>query len=718
MREIVLRCALVALLPLSWAFTPGQMGFHNTIVKKTSFQAHGSLQMVTASVLDAQIVNEKLPALSESKTRDIIKSAQAGRVKKREAVKAAAARLRSKAISAVKTSRKNASPSTGLLTEAATATDASGKSVVMEGGWKKRAKSLAIVRTAEIWVFAIKFFIRESKLKKIEDKAELSARRVENANYLKEGLLRLGPTFIKLGQLLSTRVDILPKEYIQGLASLQDDVPGFPGSKAIEIIEEDLGKPISELFDTFDETPIAAASLGQVHIATKGNEKYAVKVQRQGLKELFDVDLQNLKLLAKILDLADPKFDGADRDWVSIYEESAKLLYREINYNLEAQNAQRFKENFANIEWVKVPDIIWDKVSTRVVTMEFVPGIKINNIEEIERRGIDRQLLAKRSAECYLNQLCRNGFFHCDPHPGNVACDEKFGGRLIYYDFGMMDEFKPNVKSGLVNLIFGIYENDAVETCDALEEMGILREGSDRVSVEKIARFFLNEFSGTINQKEGKWVQELDKEQAKEIRKQRRLKLGQDLLTVGNDVPFKFPPTFTFVFRAFTSLDGIGKGLDPKYDLTRLAQPYLKELVDLRDGSVINSVAKVWGKKLGWRPVDIANVVTEPRKVAYLENTLRKMEQGDLKLRVRVLEAERSFARLDIVQTNMMNLISASAFLNMGLLLRSTVNPSGQIALATKAAFVLAGVFGLQVPLGALKVSKLDKQNKQYGLTK
>lgn len=203
------------------------------------------------------------------------------------------------------------------------------------------------------------------------------------------------------------------------------------------------------------------------------------------------------------------------------------------------------------------------------------PGIKVNDIEKIEKAGIDRELLAKRSAESYLSQLCRYGFFHCDPHPGNVACDAEEGGRLIYYDFGMMDELKPEVRKGLVDLIFGVYENEPKLVCDAAEEIGILKKGVDRISVEKLARYFVNEFSQG-SQGKSKFLNQLSPEEQKLKRKQRRSQLANDLFSVGNDVPFRFPPTFTFVFRAFTSLDGIGKGLDEKYDLTKLARPYLK----------------------------------------------------------------------------------------------------------------------------------------------
>ncbi|KAJ1435196.1 ABC1 family-domain-containing protein [Ochromonadaceae sp. CCMP2298] len=355
----------------------------------------------------------------------------------------------------------------------------------MESGWTKRGSGGGFRRTVEVWGFAIGYIMKcvsrghrghrghrgrarggcvvfadlgavgcyrmyilfkVQKLKK-DKPLEFSAAQTEIAKILTLKLLELGPTFIKLGQLLSTRIDVLPREFINELALLQDQVPGFDGEVAVAIIERELGRPIDQIYDTFERTPIAAASLGQVHRATLGGQEFAVKVQRQGLKELFDMDLKNIKVLARILDKVDPKTDGAQRDWLSIYDESAKLLYREIDYKLEAENAIRFRDNFATVPWIKVPEVYTNMTTTNMVTMEYVPGIKINNIEKIEEAGIDRELLAKRSAESYLMQICRHGFFHCDPHPGNVACDAQQGGRLIYYDFGMMDELKPQVRA-------------------------------------------------------------------------------------------------------------------------------------------------------------------------------------------------------------------------------------------------------------------------------
>ena len=284
----------------------------------------------------------------------------------------------------------------------------------MEAGWKKRGVGGSFSRTLEVWGFAIYFvieYIKTNKLKK-GDPAIYSAAQTRCAVILRDKILELGPTFIKLGQLLSTRVDVLPKEYIDVLNVLQDKVPGFSGDLAIKIIEEELGKPIDQIYDTFNKNALAAASLGQVHEATLNGKKLAVKVQRQGLKRLFDMDLKNIKVLAIILDKLDPKSDGAQRDWLSIFDESARLLYKEIDYEAEALNSIRFKENFANVPWVKVPEVYLNMTTPSLITMEFVPGIKINDIEKIEAAGIDREVLAKRSAESYLTQLCRHGFFH------------------------------------------------------------------------------------------------------------------------------------------------------------------------------------------------------------------------------------------------------------------------------------------------------------------
>lgn len=573
--------------------------------------------------------------------------------------------------------------------------------------WAKRGYASALSRTLEIWWFFVRMVWAEMRLRKMKEKGRMAEERRKQARRLKEGLLYLGPTFIKLGQLLSTRVDVVPKEYIEELSVLQDRVPGFSAERAIEVIEKEFGRPIDEVFEEFEHVPIAAASLGQVHRAVVNGERVAVKIQRAGLKELFDVDLKNLKLLASMMDRFDPKNDGASRNWVEIYEESAKLLYEEIDYVLEGRNADLFRNNFASTPWVKVPGIYWDLTSSRVLTMEYVPGIKINDYESIERAGLDRVLLAQRSAESYLTQLLRHGFFHTDPHCGNLAVDTVAGGRLIYYDFGMMSRFEPRIKKGLVDVIFGIYEGDAKGICDAMVSMGILSGSADRITVEKVGRYFLGLFKINLNNQNRK----KSKEEKRAEMVNRFDSIGEDLLAVSEDECFNFPPVFTFVFRSFTTLEGIGKGLNPRYDLTMIAGPYLKELIDLRDGSATVTAIKAFKRRVGWRNEDIRDLVTQPRKTAYIENALRRMESGDLRLRVRVLESERAFKRVTLMQNNMALAIAAATLSNMALILTTAAE---RFAIQARILWLLAAVVAMRLIIGLLSYRALEARMRKY----
>lgn len=292
---------------------------------------------------------------------------------------------------------------------------------ILEQGWDERGNSSALRRNAEVWKFALKCVFKSLKPRSMKKKGateeELEAARNEAAVYIRDGLLKLGPTFVKLGQVVSTRTDVLPPAFTDVLKSLQDDVPGFSGKRAKEIVSKELGKPYDDVFTNFSEDPLAAASLGQVHTAFYKGKKVAIKVQRANLKELFDVDLKNLKKLAVLLDKFDPKTDGADRDWVSIYEESERLLYLEIDYLNEAANGERFAKDFTDTPWVRVPDFYREVSTPRVLVMEFIESFKLTNLEKVDSLGLNRELLAKRTADAFLKQIIETGYFHCDPHP-------------------------------------------------------------------------------------------------------------------------------------------------------------------------------------------------------------------------------------------------------------------------------------------------------------
>ena len=377
------------------------------------------------------------------------------------------------------------------------------------GRWGRFRKYSALQRSFEIWSFAVVFFFKlwlvgrtwtYPKKRGGMTPENVSSRRATLASWLREGLVKLGPTFIKVGQQFSTRVDVLSPEFVAELEKLQDNVPPFDSKLAVATVERNLGAPVSELFEEFDPEPIAAASLGQVHLARFRGERVVVKVQRPGLKQLFDIDLKNVRLLARWLQAADPKSDGAARDWVAIYDECSRILYQEIDYTLEGRSADRFRECFAGTEWVKVPRVLWERTASEVLTMEYAPGIKVNRAAELDAAGVDRALLARRTVESYLQQLLTHGFFHADPHPGNVAADAGAGGgRLIYYDFGMMGQIPADVRGGLLELFYGVYQKDPDRCIDALFAMGVLVPGGDRTAVRRTAQFFLDSFQERLD---------------------------------------------------------------------------------------------------------------------------------------------------------------------------------------------------------------------------
>lgn len=226
---------------------------------------------------------------------------------------------------------------------------------------------------------------------------------------------------------------------------------------------------------------------------------------------------------------------------------------------------------------------------------------------------------------------------------------------------------EPETKKGFVDLIFAIYENLPREACDALEAMGVLRAGVDRTSIEAIARNMLSTFQSTLQSADGLWENQMTPEEKRAARRARRAKLGQDLFATQADRPFELPPKWTFVFRALSTIDGIGKGLDNTFDLTRIAQPYLKELISLRDGSTLTTAIKELGRQLGLRPVDIRELVTQPRNVANLKASLRRIEEGEVKLRVRTLEVERMLERVELRQRMVGSGLGAAVLLQLAL---------------------------------------------------
>ncbi len=465
--------------------------------------------------------------------------------------------------------------------------------------------------------------------------AKQATRRKTQAVWIRNTLLDLGPTFIKVGQLFSTRADIFPGEYVEELAKLQDKVPAFSYEQVEAIIEKELGKKIPELFHNFEPVPLAAASLGQVHKAVlHTGESVVVKVQRPGLKKLFEIDLQILKGITRYFQ-NHPKW-GRGRDWLGIYEECCRILWEEIDYLNEGRNADTFRRNFRGYDWVNVPRIYWRYATSRVLTLEYLPGIKISQYEALEAAGLDRKAIARQGAQAYLLQLLNSGFFHADPHPGNIAVSAN--GALIFYDFGMMGRIKSNVREGLMQTLFGIAQKDGDRVVQSLIDLGAIAPTDDMGPVRRSVQYMLDNFMD------------------KPFENQSVAAISDDLYEIAYNQPFRFPATFTFVMRAFSTLEGVGKGLDPEFNFMEVAKPYAMQLMTDMNGSEGNSFLN----ELSRQAAQVSSTAFGlPRR---LEDTLEKLEQGDMRLRVRSIETERLLRRQSSIQLSISYALLISGF--------------------------------------------------------
>jgi predicted unusual protein kinase regulating ubiquinone biosynthesis (AarF/ABC1/UbiB family) len=465
--------------------------------------------------------------------------------------------------------------------------------------------------------------------------AQQATRRKTQAVWIRNTLLDLGPTFIKVGQLFSTRADIFPGEYVEELAKLQDKVPAFSYEQVEAIVEKELGKKIPELFHNFEPIPLAAASLGQVHKAVlHTGESVVVKVQRPGLKKLFEIDLQILKGITRYFQ-NHPKW-GRGRDWLGIYEECCRILWEEIDYLNEGRNADTFRRNFRGYDWVNVPRVYWRYATSRVLTLEYLPGIKISQYEALEAAGLDRKAIARQGAQAYLLQLLNNGFFHADPHPGNIAVSAN--GALIFYDFGMMGQIKSNIREGLMQTLFGIAQKDGDRVVQSLIDLGAIAPTDDMGPVRRSVQYMLDHFMD------------------KPFENQSVAAISDDLYEIAYNQPFRFPATFTFVMRAFSTLEGVGKGLDPEFNFMEVAKPYAMQLMTDMNGSEGNSFLN----ELSRQAAQVSSTAFGlPRR---LEDTLEKLEQGDMRLRVRSIETERLLRRQSSIQLSISYALLISGF--------------------------------------------------------
>lgn len=538
-------------------------------------------------------------------------------------------------------------------------------------------------RFIDIWSFVLKLLAKRWLYGKAWSysgqvtPAKQTERRQEIAAWLRETCLSLGPTFIKIGQLFSTRADLFPIEYVQELSKLQDRVPAFGYEQAKKIVEGDFGRPLAELYHSFDPVPIAAASLGQVHCAQlHSGEEIVVKIQRPGLSKLFAIDLSILKGIAQYFQ-NHPDW-GRGRDWTGIYEECCRLLWLEIDFLHEGRNGDKFRRNFRGVDWVKVPRVYWRYTSPRVLTMEYMPGIKISHYEALESAGLDRKRLARLGAEAYLRQLLTDGFFHADPHPGNIAVDPD--GALIFYDFGMMGQVEAITRSRLMDTFVGIAQRNATQVMTALVSLGALAEIDDMGPVRRSIQYILDNLMD------------------KPFEEQSVAAISDDLYAVAYDQPFRFPATFTFVMRAFSTLEGVGKGLDPEFNFMEAAKPYATELMTNGSPNEPNGLLGEIGRQAAQVG---SSALSLPRRI---EDTLDRLDRGDIRVRVRSIESDRILRR-----NSNLSLANSYALLVGTFTLSATLLTIFEFVWPAIVMGVIATVIGIALIRLLLQIAKADR---------
>lgn len=442
-----------------------------------------------------------------------------------------------------------------------------------------------------------------------------SETRRRRAEYLLESLVSLGPTFIKLGQLLSTRPDVLPPEYVDVFARLQDDVPPADWATVESLIEEDLG-PVEEYFDEFDTEAISGASLGQVYQAQVDGDPVAVKVRRPGVQRLIQADLQVIRwtipLLQRLVD------DARAYSLENLADEFDETIREEMDYGRERVILEEVRENFADSEDILVPRSLPAYSSDRVLTMEYIEGIKINDLEALDEADIDRTAVAERLAEAYLQMIVEDGVFHADPHPGNLAV--RPDGRIVFYDFGMSGEADEFLQQKIVEFYIAVANRDIDRILDVMIEMGTLSPTADRAVMAEVIELAIQNARG----------EEID-----QYRVQRIIQQVQDSIY---EFPFRLPRELALVMRVGTITEGVCVTLDPEFDFIDTATGYLSE-----QGYREETIRRV-ASEVGSRVREAGSAAV--RVPSKLERTLDRIDRENLHVNVDIEDSNGRLQRL------------------------------------------------------------------------
>lgn len=378
---------------------------------------------------------------------------------------------------------------------------------------------------------------------------------------IRMALEELGPTFVKAGQLMSSRPDLLPHELIVELEKLQDSVPPFSGEEAERLVEQELGKPISDLFYEFTDTPIASASIAQVHEAVlQGGEKVAVKVQRPRIEQIIEVDLEIMLHLATLME---KHLQGMDiLNPAGIVNEFERSIRKEIDFTIEATHIERFGNNFRRVQTIYVPKVYRNYTTRKILTMEFIDGIKVSNLDALLKSGNDPKTIASRGTDLVLKQVFEHGFFHADPHAGNIMVLDN--NIICFIDFGMMGRPLPKQGEYLSSIIVGIVNRDAKR----ITKTSLQLSNSRRIE--------------NIDQLEYQVDELVDQYSYLPLKDINMGQLLNEVIKLFVAYKLKMPPNLYLLVKALVSIEGVGRVLDPDFNMVKHMEPFAKKLLKAR----------------------------------------------------------------------------------------------------------------------------------------
>lgn len=527
-----------------------------------------------------------------------------------------------------------------------------------------------------LWIAEI--FLPRIGLRSLADKTR-DHRSLSIAKGFHELAVELGGLMIKVGQFLSSRLDILPVEVTAELASLQDEVPAHGFAEVRPIIERELGMSVETAFATFDPNHVAAASLGQAYRATlhadmardAGFSDVIVKVQRPGIADVVSTDLAALRKIA--LRLNRIRSVSRRADVPALVDEFAETTMAEIDYRQEARFRERFAENFAGDDRVGIPEIAWERSSESVITLEDVTAIKINDSATIRAAGIDPSTVAHVFASVMYEQFFVQSFFHADPHPGNIFVTPdpsiERGWRLTFIDFGMMGEVTPVLKAGLRKVLFAVVARDGKGLVDAMGDVGVLLPGADRTELQRAMSELFSRFGGMGFGE----LRDVDDSEFRDF--------AMEFRDVIRELPFQLPENFLLVTRAASLTSGVCSSLDADYNIWDSLEPYATGLMK-NEAAGIASAA----------PGKIVEVATALWNLApRAQSIITHVEAG--KLVVDTSRLERKFTVVEAIGRRVVSAILFGVLIITGAIIRPDDAVLGTVFMGVSAAPLLHALF-------------------------